>query len=141
MNPKEKFCPNPKCRDCGVTSKKNIEIHSKKQRRYICHKCKKTFSQTKGTMMYRKHHEHKFISQVICLLAYNRPIQAIVAVFGLDERTVSQWQKQAGLHCKKFHESFVEPKELVQVQTDEICVNTQSRKIWIAIAIAVMSRF
>ena len=44
---------------------------------------------------------------VLTLLAYGSPIQAIVAAFGLDERTVSRWQKEAGSQCRRVHEHLV----------------------------------
>jgi hypothetical protein len=48
-----------------------------------------TFSQTKGTALYRLHKPQELVFVVLTLLAYGSSIQAIVAAFGLDERTVS----------------------------------------------------
>jgi len=64
---------------------------------------------------------------VIVLLAYGCPIQAIVKAFVLDERTVRNWQKQAGQHCQQVHEHLVENSQhdLEQVQADEIKAKTQ----------------
>ena len=36
---------------------------------------------------------------VVILLSYGCPLQAIVHAYGLDERTVADWQKRAGKHC------------------------------------------
>ena len=36
---------------------------------------------------------------VATLIAYGCPLQAIVAAFHLDERTVMDWQERAGRHC------------------------------------------
>jgi transposase-like protein len=52
MNPQEQFCPNPDCKARGKTGTGNIGVHSKKERRYICKECGKTFSETKGTPFY-----------------------------------------------------------------------------------------
>jgi len=71
----------------------HIVIHSPKERRYKCKRCKKTFSETKGTAFYRAHKSHELMVAVVTLLAYGCPIQAIVAAFSLDERTVARWQK------------------------------------------------
>src|SRR3712207_7266379 len=45
---------------------------------------------------------------VVTLLAYGCPVQAIVAAFGLDERTVARWQKECGLQCRRVHEHLIE---------------------------------
>jgi transposase-like protein len=36
---------------------------------------------------------------VVTLLAHGCPVQAIVAAFGFDERTVCEWLKRSGAHC------------------------------------------
>ena len=79
---------------------------------------------------------------VMVLLAYDRPIQAIVKAFGVDERTVSDWQARAGQHCQQVHEHLVENSQhdLEQVQADEIKVKKQKGTIWMALAIWVPTR-
>jgi transposase-like protein len=69
-------------------------IHSQKERRYRCKRCSKTFSETIGTALYRVHKPHELVTIVVTLLAYGCPVQAIVAGFGLDERTVARWQRE-----------------------------------------------
>jgi hypothetical protein len=55
---------------------------------------------------------------VATLLAYGCPVQAIVAAFDLDERTVARWQREAALQCKRLHEHLVEAGrvDLLQLQ-------------------------
>jgi len=62
----------------------------------------------------------KLIVIVVTLLAYGCPVQAIVHAFGLDERTVGDWQKRAGKHCQQMHHAVVEQGkvETSQVQAD-----------------------
>jgi DNA invertase Pin-like site-specific DNA recombinase len=38
---------------------------------------------------------------VVTLLSYGCPVQAIVAAFGLDERTVARWQRESGIQCRR----------------------------------------
>jgi hypothetical protein len=38
---------------------------------------------------------------VLTLLCRGRPLQAIVAAFGFDERSMAQWQAGAGEPCQK----------------------------------------
>jgi transposase-like protein len=47
------FCPNRHCPARGQTGQGNIGIHSRKEQRFICHACDKTFSATTGTVFYR----------------------------------------------------------------------------------------
>ena len=39
---------------------------------------------------------------VVGLLSYGCPLQAIVHVFGLDERTVARWRDRAGSNANVF---------------------------------------
>ena len=53
MDPTTTFCPNRNCPARGQTGQGNIGVHSRKEQRFICHACQKTFSATKGTVCYR----------------------------------------------------------------------------------------
>lgn len=142
MNPQELFCPNIDCPARGQVGKGNIYVHSQKDKRGICKVCGQTFTTTTGTIFYRLRSDPQLVMKVIVLLAYGCPIQAIVKAFGLDERTVSDWQARAGQHCQQVHEHLVENSahDLQQVQADEIKVKTQKGTIWMALAIWVPTR-
>ena len=141
MDPQSVFCPNPECVARGQIGKGNIGVHSQKDRRYICHVCNKTFAETKGTPFYRARKPHELVIIVVTLLSYGCPVQAIVHAFGWDERTVQRLQKQAGQHCQGVHEHLVEqPRDLGQVQADEIRVRAQGMILWLAMAIQVSTR-
>jgi transposase-like protein len=58
-------------------------------RRFICTQCRKTFSSTTGTAFYRLRTSAETVVIVVTWLAYGCPVQAIVAAFGFDERTVA----------------------------------------------------
>lgn len=142
MNPQELFCPNMDCPARGKKGKGNIQVHSQKDRRCVCTVCGQTFTTTKGTIFYRLRHAPELVIQVLVLLAYGCPIQAIVKAFGLDERTVRDWHTRAGKHCQQVHEHLVESTvhDLKQVQADEIKVKTQKGTFWMALAIWVQPR-
>lgn len=142
MNPRELFCPNMSCPARGQVGKGNIHVHSQKEKRCICEVCGQTFTTTTGTIFYRLRSDPQLVMWVIILLAYGCPIQAIVKAFGLDERTVCDWQKRAGQHCQQVHEHLVENSQhdLEQVQADEIKVKIQNGMIWMALAIWVPTR-
>jgi transposase-like protein len=142
MNPQELFCPNMDCPARGQKGKGNIQIHSQKDKRCLCKVCEQTFAVTTGTIFYRLRHAPELVMQVITLLAYGCPVQAIVKAFGLDERTVGDWHRRAGQHCQQVHEHLVERSQhdLKQVQADEIKVKTQRGTFWMALAIWVPTR-
>ena len=53
VQPCSSFCPNMACPARGQTGQGNIGIHSRKDRRFICTQCRKTFAATHGTVFYR----------------------------------------------------------------------------------------
>lgn len=142
MNPEEIFCPNIDCPAKGQQGCGNISIHSGQEGRYWCKVCEKSFVATKGTIFYRLKSNPVRVMLVISLLAYGCPVQAIVAAFGLDERTVKRWWQRAGEHCQQVHEHLVEGSQfdLEQVQADEIKVKIQGGSIWMAMAMMVSTR-
>jgi hypothetical protein len=79
---------------------------------------------------------------VVTLLSHGCPVQAIVAAFELDERTVARWQRESGLQCRRVHEHLVEAGRvaLLQVQADEIRVKAVGGIYWLASALEVRSR-
>jgi transposase-like protein len=79
---------------------------------------------------------------VMTLLSYGCPLQAIVAAFDLDERTVARWQRESGAQCRRVHEHLVEAGKaaLLQVQADEIRVKVVGGVFWLASAMEVRSR-
>jgi len=141
MNPHAQFCPNSTCHANNRTDLVNIVIHSRKQRRYKCTCCGKTFTESKGTAVYGLKKPELFIITT-SLLAHGCPIQAIVATYKLDPRTVANWQQRAGEQSRRVHEHLVAQNQLdlAQVQADEIRVKTQAGILWVAMAIMVSTR-
>src|SRR5688572_13927006 len=141
MDPTTVFCPNGHCHARGQTGMGNIAIHSRKAQRFLCHECHKTFSATTGTVFYRLRTAAETVSLVVTLLAHGCPVQAIVAAFGFDERTVAAWWAQSGRQSQAVHECLVEqPRDLGQVQADEIRVKKQGAIVWMAMAMMVKTR-
>lgn len=142
MNPQERFCPNLACSARGQVGQGNIRVHSLKDRRYRCTSCNQTFSETSGTALYGIKKPHQDFVRVVTLLGHGCPVQAIVAAFEIDERTVADWQRRAGEHCQTVHKHVVSESklDLGQVQADEIKVKTQAGVVWMALAIMVSTR-
>jgi len=64
---------------CPHCNSGHVGIHSRVERRYQCHSCGKTFSETSGTPLW-------IVTLVLALLSHGCPLQAIVFAFGIDVR-------------------------------------------------------
>src|SRR5256885_5895015 len=141
MDPTVTFCPNEHCPARGQTGQGNIGIHSRKEQRFVCHECHQTFSARKGTVFYRLRTSAETVVIVVTLLAHGCPLQALVAAFGFDERTIAAWWARSGRHGQAVHEYLVEqPRDLGQVQADELRVKKQGGIVWMALAMMVKTR-
>ena len=141
MDPATTYCPNLDCPARGQAGKGNIGIHSRQDKRFICRQCSKTFAETNGTVFYRLRTPAEAVTLVVTLLAHGCPLQAIVAAFGFDERTVADWLTRAGRQSQAVHEHWVQrPRDLGQVQADEIRVKKQGGIVWMALAMMVSTR-
>jgi transposase-like protein len=129
------------CPARGQSGQGNIGIHSQKDRRFICKQCRKTFTATHGTVFYRLRTAADLVVLIVTLLAHGCPVQAIVAAFGFDERTVAAWGTRAGQQGQAVHAHLVEqPRDLGQVQADAIRVKRQGGIVWMALAMMVKTR-
>lgn len=141
MDPAPIFCPNLACPARGQTGQGNIGIHSHREKRFICTECRKTFTTTKGTVFYRLRTSAETVTRVVTLMAHGCPLQAIVVAFEVDERTVAAWVRRAGGQGQAVQEPVVErPRDLGQVQADEIRVKKQGGVVWMALAMMVRTR-
>jgi transposase-like protein len=142
MDPRQQFCHNPGCPARGQVGQGNIGVHSHTEQRYVCHTCRRTFAATTGTAFYRLRSAADQMTLVLTLLSHGCPPQAIVAAFGLDERTVAAWLARAGTHCQAVHAHLVQQGQLdlQHVQADELWVKLVGQRVWMALALAVPTR-
>jgi transposase-like protein len=142
MDPQAQFCHNLDCPARGMVGQGNIRVHSRKERRYRCTTCGRTFTATRGTPFYRLETPPETVTTVTTLLCHGCPTQAIVAAFKLDERTIARWQQRTGQHCRHLHEHRVQQGlvDLQHVQADELYVKAVGRRLGMAMAMAVPSR-
>jgi transposase-like protein/IS1 family transposase len=141
MDPRHQFCPNSDCPARGQIGKGNITSHSEVEGRYLCTVCEATFAETTGTVFYHLKTDPDRVSCVLTLIGHGCPPEAIPPAFGISVRTVRRWMEKAGVHCEGVHAHLVEqPRELGQVQADELRVKLQKQIVWVGMAIAVPSR-
>ena len=142
MDPQTQFCHNPACPARGQVGQGNIRVHSWTERRYRCQTCRQTFAATAGTVFHRLRTAATVVTVVLTLLSHGCPPQAIVAAFGLDERTVTRWLLRAGRHAEHVHRHLVlqGQVDVQHVQADELWVKRVGGRSWLAMALAVPSR-
>jgi len=130
--------------DCparGQVGEGNIGIHSQQRHRYWCKVCRTAFSARAGTIFYRRRTDEETITRVITLVSYGCPVPAIEAAYGFQAQTVRDWVEASGVHAEAVHQAeVVQPRDLQQVQADEIHVTTQAGVLWMAMAMMVSSR-
>jgi transposase-like protein len=142
MDPTTQFCPNFYCLKRGLPDQGHIKVHSHKERRFRCTCCNHTFAASRNTPFFRLHKSLDLVTVVLTLLTHGCPLQAVVAAYDLDERTVADWQQRAGDHAQRFHQLHVQQGRVdaQHVQADELYVKMVGRKLWLAMALAVPSR-
>ncbi len=141
MNPQEVWCPTWACPARGQLGQGNIHVHGQKERRYRCRVCGKTFGARVGTIFHRRRTDEALITLVITLLSWGCPLVALEHAFGLQPQTVRDWLEAAGVHAEAVHqEQVVQPRDLGQVQADEVRVKTQCGIVWLAMAMMVAPR-
>jgi transposase-like protein len=141
MNPREVWCPNLACPARGQVGQGNSGVHSQKEQRYRCTVCEKTFGARTGTIFHRRRTDAAIITQVITLVSWGCPIVAVEQAYGLQAQTVRDWLEAAGHHAEAVHhDQVVQPRDLGQVQADEVRVKTQCGIVWMAMAMMVSTR-
>jgi transposase-like protein len=142
MDPTTTCCPKRHCPARGQTGQGNIGIHAQKEHRCICHACHKTFSARTGPVFSRLRTAAATVVIIVTWLAPGCPLQALVAAFGVDERTMADWWARSGRQGHAVHASLVEqPRDLGQVQADARRVKQQGGTVWMALAMMGTTRW
>ncbi len=141
MDPQRVWCPNLDCPARGQVGQGNVAVHSHLERRYRCRVCSKTFGARSGTIFHRRRTQAATITQVITLVSWGCPLVAIEHAYHLQPQTIRAWLEAAGQHAEVVHHAqVVQPRDLGQVQADEVRVKTQCGVSWMALAMMVSTR-
>jgi transposase-like protein len=141
MDPTTVCCPNVVCPARGQVGPRHSRIHARQDRRFLCTACHKTFTPTQGTAFYRLRSSAETVTLVVRLIAHGCPRQAIVVACRIDERTVAHGLGRAGVQGQAVPQPLVEPpRDLGEVQADEIRVKKQGDTVWMALALMVSTR-
>ena len=119
------FCPNPACPKYGKLQNDQAQPNLKKigrtprgVQRYQCKTCGKTFTETTGTIFYRKHAQEHEILEVLALLAEGNRISALTRVKGIKEDTILRWLREAARHADELDAVLMQDFHLKRAQLD-----------------------
>ena len=142
MVPQTQFCHNPDCTARGQLGLGNIAVPSRKDRRYQCSTCGRTFAATRDRPFYRLKKSADLVTLLITRLCQAYPVQAIVTAFSLDEWVVADRRDRADGHARQFQEHRLLRGQVEQdnVQADEPYVKAVARRLWMVMAMALPSR-
>ena len=121
------FCPNEACADYGKLqkdqSKRNIRKAGKTRRgrqRYLCKSCGQTFTETKGTLFYRRRVRESEIMETLTFLADGVRISSISRAKGYKEDTILAWLREAARHAEQIEEILLSDYKLDRGQLDAL---------------------
>jgi len=119
------FCPNSSCPDYGKLQDDQVIANLKKigktprgVQRYQCKTCGRTFTETKGTIFYRKHAQEDEILEVLALLAEGTRISTLTRVKGIKEDTILSWLRDAARHADQLETVLMKEYHLQRAQLD-----------------------
>jgi len=118
------FCPNAACPDYGKLQSerqgKIIKFGTTQagRQRYECKTCGKTFTETKGTIFYRRRTPEDEIIETLALLAEGSRISSLVRVKGHKEETIMAWIRDAAEHAEAIEEVLLADYQLERGQLD-----------------------
>ncbi len=121
------FCPNEACPDYGKVqdgqTQRNIRKFGKTKsgvQRYRCKRCGQTFTETKGTIFYRKRTPEHELLETLALLAEGNRISSLARVKGFKEDTILAWLRQAAQHTTQVEEVLLGEFEVKRGQLDAL---------------------
>lgn len=119
------FCPNEACPDYGKLqsdqTRRNIKKSGKTKsgvQRYQCKTCDRTFTETTGTIFYRKRTPEHEILETLALMAEGSRISSLSRVKGFKEDTILAWLREAAQHAEALEDVLMREFKLTRGQLD-----------------------
>jgi transposase-like protein len=118
------YCPNETCPDYGKRQgegQRNIIKFGKTQagrQRYRCQTCNGTFTETKGTLFYRRRTDEDEIIDVLALIAEGNRISSLARVKKHKEDTIIDWIREAGKHAEEIEAVLMAEYRITRGQLD-----------------------
>jgi transposase-like protein len=117
------FCPNPVCPDYEQIQESGGCIikfgHTRSGRqRYKCTTCRKTFTETRGTIFYRRRTGDREILECLAMTAEGSRISSVSRIKGHKEDTVSAWIRDAAEHAEAVENTLMSEFRITRGQID-----------------------
>jgi len=116
------FCPNEACADYGKQQKNVVKCGKTKagRQRYMCRTCGHTFTETKGTIFYRRRTPADEIIETLALLAEGNRISSLSRVKGHKEDTILAWLRDAAEHAAALEAELLARYRIKRGQLDSL---------------------
>jgi transposase-like protein len=121
------FCPNEACRDYGKLQDGQKQTNIKKAgktkkgvQRYECKTCHHTFTETTGTLFFRKRTPEHEILETLALLAEGSRISSLTRAKGFKEDTILAWLREAARHAQAVEEVLMADFKVKRAQLDAL---------------------
>jgi transposase-like protein len=127
------FCPNEACPDHGKLQndqQQNLEKFGKTRKgvqRFRCRTCGRTFTETNGTIFYRKRTPEHEILETLTLLAEGSRISSLTRAKGYKEDTILTWLRQAAQHAEELNEILMKDFKIKRGQLDALWSYVQNK--------------
>ncbi|MEJ2601294.1 MAG: polysaccharide biosynthesis tyrosine autokinase [Anaerolineales bacterium] len=126
-------CPNEDCPDYGMVqsaTQNNIikaGKSSKGVQRYQCKTCGKTFSETAGTIFFRKHAPKQEILETLALIAEGNHPSDLSQNKGVGKDTIVQWLQEAAQHPEQVNDALIDEYEVEPDDLDTLWKNVRKK--------------
>lgn len=120
------FCPNEACLDYGKLQsgqQRNLEKYGQTRKgvqRYRCRCCGKTFTETTGTIFFRKRTPEHEILETLALLAEGSRISSLSRAKGFKEDTILAWLREAAQHAAQLEGVLMKEFQVKRGQLDAL---------------------
>ena len=120
------FCPNEACPDYGKlqsNQQQNLNKFGKTRRgvqRFRCKTCRKTFTETTGTIFFGKRTPEHEILETLALLAEGNRISRLSRAKGHKEDTILAWLREAAQHAEQLEAVLMKDFKVKRGQLDAL---------------------
>ena len=128
------FCPNEACPKYQKLEdnpgKPNIIKAGKTKagvQRYECKTCHQTFTETKGTLFYRKQTPASEILEILALLAEGSRVSSLTRVKAIKEDTILSWMREAAEHADRVSDALLKDFQVQRGQLDGMWLFIQNK--------------
>jgi transposase-like protein len=120
------FCPNEACpdyqklQDGQQRNLKKIGQTPRGVQRYQCKTCQTTFTETTGTIFFRKRTPERDILETLALLAEGSRISSLTRAKGFKEDTILAWVREAATHSEALNRVLMKDFKVKRGQLDAL---------------------